>query len=556
MGRNGLTAIVFGLIALAAPAAAQASNYCVGAPAGASCSFGYPATAAGLQAALDGAEANADIGGTSDSVLIGPGTFTAVDGFKSGDSDVRIVGSGESTVLTRSGGSFNQTLLGPKGVVGSPAGFSVTDLRLDVVGQMSAAISGFKNVSDVHIAGPGIPYIGVDLPSGGRLSRATIEPAGFVQATEAVRLDAATVEDTLIRLRHFGTSPGYIFGVAAGSTVTNTTSTIRHVTVIGDGSVNSVGVLAAASGSQTNAITSIVHVRDTVLRGVDVSYARDGNDPYTVGMPPTSYKAGTVKLDLRYSSFAAGRTTSNGPGTTTLLAGNLDDPDPLFDATGRLTAGSPLIDAGDPEAPLAGDSTTDLGGGARIFGPRRDIGAFEYVPGPPGSEPAPVPTPGPPSGPTPGPAPGLDVRAPLISALRLSATRFRVGPAPTALSAARRRAAPAGTKITFTLSEPATVRLAFARRVSGRLVRTKNGKARACVRQTKRNTAGNRRCVRYVGAGALTRKRKAGRASVAFSGRIGRTRLASGAYRVAVVATDAAKNRSLAKTASFSIVTR
>jgi hypothetical protein len=55
----------------------------------------------------------------------------------------------------------------------------------------------------------------------------------------------------------------------------------------------------------------------------------------------------------------------------------------------------------------------------------------------------------------------------------------------------------------------------------------------------------------------LTRKRlKAGRNSVAFSGRIGRSALARGGYRVGVSAKDGAGNRSRTRRTSFRIVRR
>ena len=59
---------------------------------------------------------------------------------------------------------------------------------------------------------------------------------------------------------------------------------------------------------------------------------------------------------------------------------NLDAQDPLFvdAATGdlHLTAGSPMIDAGDPQTPDL--PATDLDGGLRVRGPAVDIGAYEY----------------------------------------------------------------------------------------------------------------------------------------------------------------------------------
>ena len=150
--------------------------------------------------------------------------------------------------------------------------------------------------------------------------------------------------------------------------------------------------------------------------------------------------------------------------------------------------------------------------------------------------------------------PKADVTRPVVSALSFAPRTFRVAKAATATSAAARKTArkkaPAGTKLRFTLSEAAAVRIAVERSTAGR----RSGKA--CVKETARlRKAKAKRCTRYVSAGTLTRAAKAGRVTVAFSGRIGRRALARGAYRVAITATDAAGNRT-AKAAirSFKVV--
>ena len=77
---------------------------------------------------------------------------------------------------------------------------------------------------------------------------------------------------------------------------------------------------------------------------------------------------------------------------------------------------------------------------------------------------------------------------------------------------------------------------------------------RVCVKRTRRNR-GSRRCTRYVRAGrTLTRTSKAGRNRVKFTGRIGRRALKPGRYRLTIVATDAAGNRSRARRLNFRIV--
>lgn len=139
--------------------------------------------------------------------------------------------------------------------------------------------------------------------------------------------------------------------------------------------------------------------------------------------------------------------------------------------------------------------------------------------------------------------PPADVTPPRISGLSLLRSRFRVGAAPTAVSA---RAA-AGTVFRLTLDEGATVRIVIARELPGRRVR---GRCRATGPRTAR------RCTRVVAKGTLTRVLPAGAARVAFSGRIGRRALAVGRYRATISATDAAGNRRTVKPLRFRVVRR
>ena len=77
---------------------------------------------------------------------------------------------------------------------------------------------------------------------------------------------------------------------------------------------------------------------------------------------------------------------------------------------------------------------------------------------------------------------------------------------------------------------------------------------RSCRTPTRANRR-RRRCTRYVRAGTLTRRSQGpGRVSTAFSGRIGKRKLAVGSYRATIGATDAAGNRARARAVSFSVV--
>lgn len=143
--------------------------------------------------------------------------------------------------------------------------------------------------------------------------------------------------------------------------------------------------------------------------------------------------------------------------------------------------------------------------------------------------------------------PVADVVAPSISRASLSASMFRVGSGATAVSAQRRR--PAGTTIRYSVSEASRVTFAIARRTTGRRVGSR------CVRSTRRNRS-RRKCTRFVAGRTLTRRAPAGANQLRFTGRVGTRKLGVGRYRFAIVATDAAGNRSRPRLLPFRIVRR
>ena len=323
---------------------------------------------------------------------------------------------------------------------------------------------------------------------------------------------AAVLEDSVI-----GVLGAKNDGVVVGDVVGGTTqpATVRHVTIIGNGTdAGTEGVAIDVPQGSTSPRAATVLVRDSVIRGIAIPFHREGQ--------AAAMAAGTANLSVRYSSFdtATSARVEIGPGTFTLGPGNLDDRDRRFvDLPGgdlRLLVGSPLIDAGDPAAPEAGDSPIDAAGAARIVGGRRDIGAFEGGVARSGSGP---------------PITGFDLTLRGVSGVKLSAASFRVGALPTPVSAAKRtaRRPGRGTTLTFTLSEKATATLTVERRLRGRLVRQRGLKRRTCRRETKRNLVrANWRCTLLRKAGTLTRKAVAGKNSLGFSGRIGRRRLSAG----------------------------
>jgi Tol biopolymer transport system component len=153
------------------------------------------------------------------------------------------------------------------------------------------------------------------------------------------------------------------------------------------------------------------------------------------------------------------------------------------------------------------------------------------------------------------PAPGgpgpdqKDTTAPVVSSFSVTNKRFALGAKKTA-AAAKRRRAKRGTTFRFRLSENAAVRIVVARKLAGRR------KGKRCVAPT-RKLRRAKRCSRFKTRHTLRRaKDVAGLNRIAYSGRVGRTKLRPGTYRATLTATDAAGNRSRARTVSFRVVKR
>lgn len=147
--------------------------------------------------------------------------------------------------------------------------------------------------------------------------------------------------------------------------------------------------------------------------------------------------------------------------------------------------------------------------------------------------------------PTTSTAAAADRRAPVLSGLAISPTKFRLAAGPTALAAAR---VARGATITVGVSEPAIVVLKIKRVLTGVL---RKGRCRfgAFLRP------GERRCTERKDVGHLQRRAAATTLAVPFTGRLGTQVLAAGRYEMTATATDAAGNVSAARTAGFRIVT-
>jgi hypothetical protein len=159
--------------------------------------------------------------------------------------------------------------------------------------------------------------------------------------------------------------------------------------------------------------------------------------------------------------------------------------------------------------------------------------------------PVPTPTPTPVPTPVPTPTPTPDTTLPTIKSMRLSNTVLRPAPFGVSWRAARARI---GTIVSFTLSEPGSVRFTVDRSTSGRTVKGK------CVKTTSTNRS-KPSCKRWaVVKGSFTVTGKKGLNKIEFRGRIGGRALAPGRYRLNARETDRAANRSLTKRTPFTVV--
>lgn len=310
------------------------------------------------------------------------------------------------------------------------------------------------------------------------------------------------------------------------------------------GDVNGDGVpdiIVSAPGTDVGAVDNAGMLY--LLSGVDGSIIRTLTDPNPLGSGSFSFTHADAG-DL------------NGDGTDDILSGRFVFPDPtlpggayyVFDPrTGDVLETLPGMTKEGPGSAVASPGDVNGDGYPDYFlgGARMDTGdptleqgrvIVELSQAPPAAAAATPPAPVAPG--APGAASAGDSTAPVISRFALAPSAFR------ASSAARAK----GTKVSFTLSEAATVRFSVEQARSGRRV---GGR---CVTAT----ASNRRapgCTLYRSrAGAFSRKGTKGTNGFTFRGVVGGHRLAPGRYRLKATARDAAGNASKVKRAPFRIL--
>jgi hypothetical protein len=293
-----------------------------------------------------------------------------------------------------SGSTLGQNLL-----VNGPAATNAIGVRL--FGSSSLADSTvdlpFATPSNIAVLGAGSTTTANDLNlhanngvrEQGNGSTLTVERTTIQASSRGASLDTGTiiVRNSLIDL---GSNSG-----AVGVQPANFNNGLNPISAIVNG-VTIVGSGPSQTGIQVQADSAVASdPNDTVHDGEDAT-ATVANT--VISGPTTSLKlqadrGETATLTTSYSNYDSSTkvvtsdlTGGGGTGTANLTESNQTNLAPGFVGGGdfHLAPGSPLIDIGDPAHPSPGD--LDIDGDAReIFGedgcgPRRDIGADEFMP--------------------------------------------------------------------------------------------------------------------------------------------------------------------------------
>jgi hypothetical protein len=623
MGRGGPLAVLaaLGATCLGAPAVASAVTYCVHSPP--ACSG--DATKTSIQDALDAAKA---VPGR-DLILVGPGSHAEGFNDESGNP-VDIVGQGAGAGGTRvdlPDATFAALVSEPSSTVRdmtisqahpNRAGVELAGSgdRLEILGSTDdtrallldgGATLTRSSVSNVHGTGVSVALGAQNVTvedsvvapadyaviNSGSLTLRRVRLAASIAGLNQQNGPSSRLEDVLITL--MGSGPAAT-GVAFTPTLGDASVTASHLTVVGDGVHNQVGI-SVDEGAGFNATAT---VRDSVFRGLTRDLHRRSDTK-------------VVQLAISYSDYSTAKTLNENLGGSGSLGGpgNVDNVDPLFvdPSAGdyRLRADSPLIEAGTPGPLAATESATDLAGNGRIRDANadciftRDMGAYEFQP------PArnPVARAGAPAAARAYEAVAFDASAscdPDTGGALTYTWAFDDGASATGASvqhAFNRRGAHSGTvtvrsasgrtataaatvmvrddtrpaasglainpstlvvadfgasiaatrgaKVRYRLSEPATVRFTVQRAGPGRKVKGR------CVKP-RRSNLGRRSCTRYTTLrGSFTHAGRAGPNSFRFTGRLRGRKLKPGRYRLVAVPTDLSGNRGKAIRRGFRV---
>lgn len=524
-------------LALALPAVASAKDYCVFPNVGCG-----GVNAANLETALDQADNDPD----ADRILLGAWTYVAptTSGFDYSQSNapVEIIGRGAGqTALTGPSGASGVLRL-----FGGP-GSSIHDLSIRMPNNVAYGSAGLSTdgaasrLDVVEDQQPQSPLrTGVHLENGGVLEDSSVKLDGVVPQTRAVWMDSGggTVRDSTV-VAYLGVASAYGgtiersrlltggVGVVGGRNVTTVRSSVIQM-----GGTPGVGLLAnplPGSPSTINAdgitfvgpghnSTRAAMVNTLAAPGENADISLTNSIIGASSLEVNATGAGHATIAVSYSDRDPIPNEINGTNakiseSNMSNVGNAGFADPAL-GDYHLLPSSPLIDAGDPSTAQGGDMdgkplVVDGNGDGTA---RRDMGAFEFQTGLPEAG-SPPPAGGGGAG-TP-----VDTQAPLIGSFRAAPALFALARGATPMAAR----VPRGTRFRYTLSEPARITITLKRAHSRRRV------------------------------GVLRRAGAKGANSIRFSGRIGKRALRPGRYRAAIVAIDAAGNRSALRTTAFRV---
>lgn len=523
------TVVMLGALAFAAPA--SATTFCVpGFFDGCTADGGNQALST-LQVALTANAAD----GQADTIKLAPGTYSQATTFVTSGSDpLTVKGAGRTqSVITNSGSSgtyvMNLFSNNSRDITVSdlsivvPAAFpnsgnkgtaliQTDDVleRVDVVsknrdasGIISITYGGtFRDVNFRGVAGGSFDYALGASTTSDFCSPADkdliIQDVTIEKAQAGITADCPTVGIDVDDVRIKETNSPITVGDGATMHVTNALIEsgdgvpIQASNIEEDGDtwlfLNHVTAIATGDETRPGLLAKVYDVGDTDNVRVDVtSSVFHGFAKPWAAEAPSGVTKGNTFLDIRFSNYPAPG-TSSGDATVTVGEGNVNAA-PAFAGPGDYhpAAGSSLIDAGEPSL---GVTSTDLDGKPRPTDGNgdtfaiSDAGAFEFQPPPP---PATCET-----DPTLCPAPP-DTTKPKVSKVKFS---FKAGK---------------GGSLRMNLSEDSTVKVV--------LKPTPKGK-----RKVK----------------SFTRNAKAGALRI----KLGKKQLKPGKYRLSIVATDAAGNRS------------
>jgi PKD domain len=407
---------------LLSSAGAGATTYCVNKPA--CVSAGGTSEGGDLQAALTAAAGSAG----SDRIEIGPGFYSHAAGFSYNAVDpVQLVGSGTQADWLQSATLLSDGTANPTSEtvlrVSSATPSTVSNLAIQLPGGTNTGNTGLNLTGgtadgvDVRGDNPADAPTGVQLTDAAfvngrvqtfnsfgigiravsgtlnRVADSTVDgdvvavqaAAGATVRVERSRLRAdaagvqvragatASIDSTSIVFRNvvdYIPAGGIVFANESGAP---STVDAENVTLLGNGQVGSAGVMMENSFSRAITLT----LRNSVISGYPKSIDR-----------VTAAAGSQANLTTDHSAYAPVADTGTVNGTLSESA-RLDVADPGFlDASGldvHLRADSPLIDAG---AEPGGGSATDLARQPRVVDGHgtcaavRDIGAYEFQPGP------------------------------------------------------------------------------------------------------------------------------------------------------------------------------